>query len=198
MRTHLRKPALKRRSALLLGASLLATAAATSVGLATAPQAAAASNLHFRFELSVDRWAINTGKDNGTTVNGANAQIWSWAHRAPHDWNSQWEMTYKHGKFDYFELKNRWSNQCLDVEGTGFGAEVEQQPCDDTNSQRWKITHDGSGQNRYFLVNKWATLSKGHDMVATSFGTTMGSAVKLWSNYGGADQIWGAMPVYHD
>lgn len=186
MTTHTVPRPSRRRIAHAAGIALLALAAAGGTSVFTAPDAEAAT-LYNRFELSVDRWAINTGFDQGSTVNGANAQIWSWAHRDPHDWNSQWRATPKPG--GYYEYRNRWSNQCLDVEGTYYGAALEQQPCDNTESQRWKSKYT-TGSQYVGLVNKWASRVRGREMVATSYGTSMGSAVKLWDWYAGVDQQW--------
>src|SRR5690348_7069463 len=46
---------------------------------------------------------------------------------------------------DTYTFQNRWSNQCLDVEGgisTTAGSAVVQMPCDGTQSQKWVLTLD--------------------------------------------------------
>lgn len=46
---------------------------------------------------------------------------------------------------DTFTFQNRWSRQCLDVEGgitTTAGSPVVQEPCDGTESQDWILIHD--------------------------------------------------------
>ncbi|MGL5818793.1 MAG: RICIN domain-containing protein [Phycicoccus sp.] len=180
-----RRPHRTGRALVVAAAAAAATIAAVIVGAPTA----AASTTYTRFELSVNRWAINTGFDGGTTVNGADAVTWSWMHRDPHDHNSQWRQL-DAGSSGWYQYQNRWSNQCLDVEGTGIGADVEQAPCDGSAGQQWRVVHVSVGSSDTVLVNRWATDERGRFMVATASGTDIGAQVMLSLLDGRASQLW--------
>ncbi|WP_432947771.1 RICIN domain-containing protein [Kribbella sp. CA-253562] len=88
-------------------------------------------------------WALNIGGADGSTVNGTRAQLF---------YNTAWDNAngwqYQNPKNGWYMWVNRWSKQCLAVDG----AVVAQKPCDPSdNRQYW--THDAQGGGTSWVRN---------------------------------------------
>lgn len=157
------RPISRARRALVAGAVLGSAVAGVAANVAAAPEAAAATT-YIRFENIIDRWAMNTGFDQGTTAEGAPVQTWSWSHRDPHDWNSQW--SWKHMGSGYYQYKNRWSGKCLDVASLSFSASMIQSTCSTSDKgQQWLDVGAGKhkGRQTYTRHNRGVTEKTGRD-----------------------------------
>jgi hypothetical protein len=158
---------------------LVGAGASAQAGVPTEDKAAQAATQYVRIEQVNNRWAMNTGFDNGTYAHDAQVQAWSWAHRQPHDWNSQWSWEYMGG--EYYQYKNRWSGLCLDVDTFNF-AQLEQNPCNASDyGQHWDDIPAGyyAGRDAYVLQNRAASSALGTAMVAETRNADIGSPVNI-------------------
>lgn len=127
---------------------------------------------------------MSTGFDQGTYAADAQVQTWSWAHRQPNDWNSQWSYEYMGG--EYWQYKNRWSGLCLDVDSFFF-AQLEQNPCNASDlGQHWDDIPAGNyaGRDSYYLQNRAAGL------VAETRNKDIGSPVNVKHKNNTVNQRW--------
>jgi hypothetical protein len=186
--TRSRSP--RGRRVLAAAAAAGSVLAGTAATMALAPPAQAATT-YIRFEQIIDRWAMNTGHDNGTFSEGASVQLWSWTHRDPHDWNSQWSWAWMGG--EYYQYKNRWSGKCLDVSSLSFGARLVQSTCNASDrGQHWDDVKAGShsGKQTYTLRNRGLTEKLGVTMAAESQGVDFGDPVNAGVLNGLTPQRW--------
>lgn len=151
------------------------------VGLGAAnPAQANDGQQYIRFEQVVHRWAMNVGQDRGTTSSDATVQLWSWTHRDPHDWNSQWSWQHLGG--EYYQYRNRWSGLCLDVSSPSLNARLVQNPCDASDlGQHWDDVLAGHYNRRqaYTLRNRALTERVGLPMSAAAVHVNQGASVQL-------------------
>jgi hypothetical protein len=92
-------------------------------------------------------------------------------------YNTQWSMTSTGG--DTYVFENRYSHECLDVDGNSpdAGAAVVQNPCDNTTSQRWTTVHDPNlpvwhiynNQSKKYLAVKDESFAKGAKFIQTDY-----------------------------
>jgi hypothetical protein len=181
-----------------LGLAAHADAAPKAPSAAAKPTATAVAStvVYQRFEQIINRWAVNTGFDNGDKTSGANAQTWSWTHRDPHDWNSQWDYEYQGN--GYWTYRNRWSDKCLGVESLTYSARVEQQTCNGSDGQKWDEIYVGShnGRSTFVVKNKAVSEKLFTDMVMEADHTGFGAPVRVNVRNDFSTQRWFFSYVY--
>jgi len=106
-------------------------------------------------------------------------------------YNGQWRLNPTGLGDQTFEFQNRYSNQCLDVENNSLaaGADVVQNPCDNTTSQQWTrwqdpsrpVWHVFNNLSGLYLAVENGSLASGADFVqvAYSAGDT-GQTMQIW------------------
>jgi hypothetical protein len=95
--------------------------------------------------------ALEIGGEAGYTIQaGRTANQWPYQKHGNQEWSI---TTYGSGDQEYVTISNRNSTQSLEVPlNSSPGAQVVQNPCNNTIQQRWRITNVGGGTTAFPIV----------------------------------------------
>ena len=173
----------------LLAAGVLASPAAAAVNQNSEPSNAGSVSFTTSLATGADA-ALRLAVPQASTTPGTGVIDWSITDGAEQEWTFKPTVD----TADTYEIINQNSNQCLTTDGVA-GDQVYQDPCNGSQSQRWKT-------GVAFTTSPWTfvpiqSVSSGLylDVYGDSFW--QGTVIDTWYGNGGRNQEW-AIPANMD